>query len=438
MPAAPPPIVMPFSRASTQNQVTVDLGDSLTSQSLLNTDPGVTHINTLATYVGENQPGTSYLITTMPSSRPRIDALTPSVAVVEAGTTLTLVASGVTDTLGSITAVTFYLETGNDADGNAGAAVELGVGVQSGATWTISTSTDGFPPGVYTYTAVATDNTGAKSAVKTTAVTVARPVIESLAINPAVTTMGTSVTLMAENVEQPVGTIVNVAFYLESKGIAGVPTAHDVFLGRGSKSGGTWKLNTPAAQITPGRYTYYAIATDAGGNVSRSATRSLAVVVGRQIFVVQDNDNFANAAMVSGTNFTALGSNTDAGREPGEALIAPRAGGRSVWYTWTAPSTAKISLDTNGSSFDTLLGVYTGPSVSQLTKVASNDDAGPGRLTSALSFQAHAGTSYYFCVDGYRGASGSVMLNLSHAHDSADASLAAGNPSANSPSHDYR
>ncbi len=174
LPAVPTLGAASFPRASMKDLFTIDVGDSSTIRSLPATDLGVAFVNKLATYPSEAQSETSYLISTMPSSRPMIEALAASASVVEAGTTLTLVASGVTDTLGSITAVTFYLETGNMTGDDSQSEVEIGEGVQSGATWTLSTSTDGFPPGVFTYTAIATDNTGAKSERKTTTVTVAR------------------------------------------------------------------------------------------------------------------------------------------------------------------------------------------------------------------------------------------------------------------------
>jgi hypothetical protein len=50
------------------------------------------------------------------------------------------------------------------------------------------------------------------------------------------------------------------------------------------------------------------------------------------------------------------------------------AGGRSVWWSWTAARGGVVSFDTCGAEFDTLLAVYTGDRVDALTKVASNDD----------------------------------------------------------------
>jgi hypothetical protein len=128
------------------------------------------------------------------------------------------------------------------------------------------------------------------------------------------------------------------------------------------------------------------------------------------------NDLFANAQQLSGTTGTASGSNVGATKETGEPDLAGNSGGASVWYAWTAPSSGPVSLDTAGSSFDTLLGVYTGSSVGALTLAGSNDDASGSVLTSALTFNAVGGTTYRIKVDGYRGprsgqAAGSIALH---------------------------
>ena len=80
--------------------------------------------------------------------------------------------------------------------------------------------------------------------------------------------------------------------------------------------------------------------------------------------ITTNNDNFANRTVISGTSATLSGSNSGATKEAGEPNHAGNAGGKSVWWTWTAPSDGTVTIDTAGSSFDTLLAVYTGTSVS--------------------------------------------------------------------------
>ncbi|MBL9189989.1 MAG: hypothetical protein JNK23_21095 [Opitutaceae bacterium] len=122
------------------------------------------------------------------------------------------------------------------------------------------------------------------------------------------------------------------------------------------------------------------------------------------------NDNFAARAALAGSAATATGSNIVATRETGEPVHASP-GGRSLWWTWTAPDNGTLSLSTAGSTFDTLLGVYTGAAVNALAPVATNDDGGP-EYTSALSTPVVRGTAYQIAVDGFNGANGRVDLAL--------------------------
>jgi hypothetical protein len=128
------------------------------------------------------------------------------------------------------------------------------------------------------------------------------------------------------------------------------------------------------------------------------------------------NDRFSNCIILAGTNLVVAGSNVDASEESGEPDHAGDPGGRSVWWAWTAPGDGDVQITTDGSSFDTLLGIYTGPRVSALTGVASNDDHGL-LDTSRVRFQASGGTQYQIAVDGYHdgltAASGTITLTLS-------------------------
>ncbi|MFM9067656.1 MAG: hypothetical protein ACKOUR_10050, partial [Planctomycetota bacterium] len=107
-------------------------------------------------------------------------------------------------------------------------------------------------------------------------------------------------------------------------------------------------------------------------------------------------------------------SNINATRENREPLHANQLGGASVWYAWRAPETGRFSIDTLGSSFDTLLAVYTGSSLRSLRRVAANDDSGSS-TTSRLTFNAKRGTTYWIAVDGYLGAQGIINLHLERA-----------------------
>jgi hypothetical protein len=126
-----------------------------------------------------------------------------------------------------------------------------------------------------------------------------------------------------------------------------------------------------------------------------------------QVTFTPPNDLFANRISLSGASVVAIGSNVDATSETGEPLHAGIAGGKSVWWSWTAPASGPVTISTSGSSFYTLLAVYGGSSVASLNLVGN----GIG-LHSALSFPAIAGTTYQIAVDGNNGAMGAVTLSI--------------------------
>jgi Ca2+-binding RTX toxin-like protein len=127
------------------------------------------------------------------------------------------------------------------------------------------------------------------------------------------------------------------------------------------------------------------------------------------------NDDFADAVTISGAAGGINGSTVSATLETGEPDHNPHisaATAASVWYRWTAPRGGRVLINTSGSSFDTVLAVYTGAAVDGLTLVGSNDDA--GGFTSAVTFTATAGSTYRIAVGGYDGSepnSGFVQLN---------------------------
>jgi subtilisin family serine protease len=123
------------------------------------------------------------------------------------------------------------------------------------------------------------------------------------------------------------------------------------------------------------------------------------------------NDAFTSRVPLSGYSPTATGTNLGASIEAGEPEHGGSPGGHSVWWTWTAPLSAAVTIDTWGSNFSTDVGVYTGTSVSNLTEVPSNG----GSIGLSLSFNATAGQTYQIAVDGFYGAVGEITLNIGYA-----------------------
>ncbi|WP_287130846.1 IPT/TIG domain-containing protein [Candidatus Cyanaurora vandensis] len=124
------------------------------------------------------------------------------------------------------------------------------------------------------------------------------------------------------------------------------------------------------------------------------------------------NDDFADATVLpSSTTLSVTSTNVESTKELNEPKHAGRQPGRSVWWSWVAPESGTVSLDTIGSNFDTVLEAYTGASLTNLTSLASDDDMG-GNSTSKLAFTATAGQTYFFVVDGYADKTGNITLNL--------------------------
>jgi hypothetical protein len=123
------------------------------------------------------------------------------------------------------------------------------------------------------------------------------------------------------------------------------------------------------------------------------------------------NDDFADAQDLGGApTATTSGGNLWATAEGGEPEHNGNPPMASVWYRWTAPEDAVVSVDTCRSNFDTVLAVYRGPALAELDAVASNDDG--CRQSSRLRFLAGIGTTYSIAVTGYRQTQGAIELNV--------------------------
>jgi hypothetical protein len=129
------------------------------------------------------------------------------------------------------------------------------------------------------------------------------------------------------------------------------------------------------------------------------------------------NDDFANAKPLE-EGLPAYGPGNDklATKQTGEPDHAGNAGGHSLWFKWTPEKTESVSVATctYKTPLDTLLAVYTGTELTNLTEVASSDDqSGSCRATdSEVGFTATAGTTYWIAVDGKEGSTGSFQMLL--------------------------
>ncbi len=174
------------------------------------------------------------------------------------------------------------------------------------------------------------------------------------------------------------------------------------------------------------------------------------VIVGLQFTAAPKNDDFANRLKLSGARTSAKTSNAGATKEIGEPDHLGNPGGSSVWYSWTAPASGRVTLSTNeiaaytsptssggaGSIgfglFDTLAGppscgaeidqnpppvfypvfaAYIGNTVATLTSancLLMSLDAFP----NAVEFDAVQGQTYQIAFDGNMGTTGAIPLYL--------------------------
>lgn len=132
-------------------------------------------------------------------------------------------------------------------------------------------------------------------------------------------------------------------------------------------------------------------------------------------------DNFPGTTITGNGSFVA--SNSGATSETGEPATFGGGSLNSMWYSWTAPSTGVATVGTcnqtgsTSGNFDTTMGVYTGTALGGLTTIGTNDDTTGCNVTvnsnygSVVQFNAVAGNTYRFQVDGYASATGNFNLH---------------------------
>ncbi len=124
-----------------------------------------------------------------------------------------------------------------------------------------------------------------------------------------------------------------------------------------------------------------------------------------------DNDNFADASVITGRTGNASIRNEFASEEVGEPKHGNVTnGGKSVWWKWVPNQSGEVTFDTTGSNFDTTLSVYGGRSLDALTQIVGNDDDGSNR-SSKVTFTAQAFMPHFIAVDGYNKRIGDITLN---------------------------
>ncbi|MDB6030054.1 MAG: hypothetical protein JWM16_392, partial [Verrucomicrobiales bacterium] len=142
------------------------------------------------------------------------------------------------------------------------------------------------------------------------------------------------------------------------------------------------------------------------------------------------NDNFATREVLAGTSVDFAVNTTTGTAEPDEPNPATNAFIHSVWYSWTAPASGRLTISGTSPAaaaaspklviivsppcsphevpaappFQPVISAFRGENLSALSLVASSD--------SVIAFHTEAGVTYHIAVDGYGGSTGSTNLHL--------------------------
>ena len=127
------------------------------------------------------------------------------------------------------------------------------------------------------------------------------------------------------------------------------------------------------------------------------------------------NDNFASAEIIPSLPYINPPTNTmlftaaDVGKDVdllncgGNPNLDRTVGNHSAWYRYTPTVTESVTVDTLGSDFDTMLGVYLEEGSGVLTQRACDDDSLPD-LKSQVVVALASGRTYYFVASSFNGA----------------------------------
>ena len=110
------------------------------------------------------------------------------------------------------------------------------------------------------------------------------------------------------------------------------------------------------------------------------------------------------------TKSAASLSVTSGARDPAEPNHCGVAGGKTYWFVVRATNNGTMYVNTDGSSYNTVLAAYIGPgdSYATLTNVACDNNSGLDGLDSRASFAATSNTLYYIAAGNVGLTSGSL------------------------------
>lgn len=133
---------------------------------------------------------------------------------------------------------------------------------------------------------------------------------------------------------------------------------------------------------------------------------SLALPVG--VLAAPSNDNFADAEQITSLPLSVNHDTSGASFEMDEPSPSCSYGYslKTAWFAYTPASNETLIARANYYYFPTLLAVYTGDALNNLSQV------GCGNYYSSVVFQAQAGVTYYLQIAGLYGDEGTIPFSL--------------------------
>lgn len=127
----------------------------------------------------------------------------------------------------------------------------------------------------------------------------------------------------------------------------------------------------------------------------------------------ENGDSFDQRCTLIAGAEGVLGNNTAAGAEPGEPFHTGVEVGKSIWWQFQADRDGWGEVLIEDGEFIPLLVVYRGNLLSELVRVASNEDSEDGSLNRQMMFRVGQGEFYELVATGHDGASGVFQFDIS-------------------------
>lgn len=123
------------------------------------------------------------------------------------------------------------------------------------------------------------------------------------------------------------------------------------------------------------------------------------------------NDTFEGAQLLTGQQTIELIDTSFSHYQTGEPPIGSESTPNILWYRWVAPDFGRVLLTTEGSSIDSVLGIFQRDE-RNLVNLAVNDDASTEVTTSQLEYFVELDREYLIGIAGKNGVQGNVTFEL--------------------------